>query len=139
MKQFVFIIFCTIFISQNVFAGEDAFIDALKNCSGYTSSDTVNVNGISAQSRKQISGWEGDKCAYRETVDFGGNNICISCKFTKSQIQEISTVTDAYYTTLKYTNNQPDLTSKEAIQNNPIAQVLNKYLTDPSVCNMSGL
>ena len=139
MKLRVFFLLCMIFVSVNAYAGEDAFIDALKNCSAYTSSDTMNINGVSANSYKQISGWQGDKCTYKETVNFSGNSICITCKFTKSQIEEISTVADAYYTTLKYTKEQPDLSSVESLQNNPVAQVINKYLTDPSVCSMSGL
>ena len=126
-------------VSLSVFAGEDAFIDSLKNCSGYTSSDIININGTKAQSQKQISGWQEDKCTYKETLNFNGNSVCVICKFTKSQIQEISSVSDAYYTTLKYTNKQQNLTSTEELQNNPVAQVMNKYLTDPSVCNINEL
>ena len=55
------------------------------------------------------------------------------------KLKEIVSVADAYYLTQKYTHEEVDTSSLESIKNNPIAQVLSKYLQDPSVCTMEGI
>ena len=89
---------------------EDKFINALRNCSSYS-----------------------------ENLDYAGTKIKLVCNFSKSQIDEIASVADAYYLTLKYSNEQPDFSSTEALQNNPVVRVLSKYLQDTTVCNLDGL
>ena len=117
----------------------DKFLSALRNCSQFSDTDVVNVNGIDAKSYKQMTGWENDKCTYKETVMFGPNKITTTCRFSKPQIKEIVSVADAYYLTLKYTNHDIDLSSTDAVKNNPVVVVMNKYLQDPTVCTMTGL
>ena len=130
-------IFCLSAISAQ---SDDSFINALKTCSAsYHESDTVNANGITALSTKSMSGWKNDVCLYKETLSINGMNITTTCNFTKPQIEEIIKVADAYYLTLKYAQKQPETNSLESVQNNPIFNVLNKYLQNPSVCTMSGI
>ena len=140
MKHFL-IITLTLFFCLAVYAvnNDDKFLNALKNCSAYQESGTVNVQGISAKSSKKISGWTGDKCTYNENINFNEVNTNITCKFSRKQIDEIATVTDAYFTTLKYSNTKPDTSSLKAVENNPVINVFNKYLQDPSVCSISGI
>ena len=97
------------------------------------------MNGVNIQSNKIISGWQNDKCKYSENLDYAGTKIKLVCNFSKSQIDEIASVADAYYLTLKYSNEQPDFSSTEALQNNPVVRVLSKYLQDTTVCNLDGL
>ena len=118
---------------------DDKFINALRNCTPYNVSGDLTVNGITATTVKQMRGWQNDKCTYQETISFGGNTITTVCRFSRPQIQEITSVADAYYLTQKYTGEELDTSSTEAIKNNPIAQVMNKYLQNSSVCTMQGL
>ena len=127
---------CLITISAQ---NEDMFINALRNCTPYNSSDEININGITATSVKQMQGWQGDKCYYKETVKLNGMDFTTSCKFTKEQIHEIVSVADAYFLTQKYSKEEIDLSSSDTVKNNPIVQVLNKYLQDSSVCSIQGL
>ncbi len=135
MKK-LFILLSVLVFCICVKAEGDAFIDALRNCLPLHDSDIINVNGINAKSVKQISGWQDGKCTYKETVNFGGNNVATVCKFTKPQIHEIVSVADAYALTQKYSQDDIDLTSTDAVKNNPVVNVLSKYLQDPSVCSM---
>ena len=118
---------------------DDRFINALRNCSTYNESGTTNSNNMQIQSQKQISGWENNKCRYTESLNLNSTNIKVSCSFTKPQIDEIVSVADAYFLTLKYSKEEPDLSSAEAVQNNPITQVFGKYIQDSSVCLIEGM
>ena len=120
-------------------ASDDVFINALRTCSNFRDSGTVNTEGVSAKTTKQITGWHDGKCTYKENIKMNGLNINMTCHFTKAQIQEITSVADAYYLTLKYSQEQTDLSSPDAAKNNPLANVFNKYLQDQSVCEMNGL
>jgi len=139
MKKSLLLVLLFMITVLSVHAGEDAFIDALRGCSSYASSDNLNVSGIDAKSYKQMLGWQNGKCVYKETIQFGENNIVTTCSFTKPQIQDIISVADSYYRTKRYTNEDLDLTSPDSVKNNPLARVMNKYLQDSSVCTMSGL
>lgn len=140
MKKF-FITLTVICICLAVYAKsqDDKFINALRNCSKYESSGDVNTQGVNAQSHTEILGWHNEKCGYKETINLNGVNVNISCHFSKSQVKEITSVADAYYTTLQYSNESPDTSSLDAIQNNPLANVFNKYIQDPNVCTIGGL
>jgi len=140
MKRFL-IITLTLSVCLAVYAAnsDDKFINALKNCSSYQESGTVNVQGISAVSSKSISGWQNNKCIYKENLNISGMDTNVTCKFSRQHINEISTVADAYYLTLKYSRQNPDTSSLEAAQNNPLANVFNKYLQDPAVCTIGGM
>ena len=138
MKKILVIIF-VLCICITVKASEDKFINALKTCSGFTDSGTINTDGISATSTKQILGWHNNKCTYKENISMNGINVNIACHFTKSQIKEITSVADAYFLTLKYSGEQADTSSLDAVKNNPLTNVFNKYIQDQSVCEISGL
>lgn len=138
MKKLYLVLYLLIFcLSAN--AQGDKFVDSLRNCSPYSESGVMNVNGIDTKSYKQMLGWQNNKCVYKETVLFGTNKITTKCGFTRPQIDEITSVADAYYLTLKYTNEEIDTSSPEAVKNNPLVKVLNKYLMDSNVCTMEGL
>jgi len=136
---FTIILITTCFTVCTASNNDDRFINALKNCTPYNASEDLEINGLATTSTKQMQGWKNDKCQYKETVTFNNNTITTVCRFTKPQIKEIVSVADAYYLTQQYTHEEIDTSSLESIKNNPLAQVLSKYLQDPSVCTMEGL
>ena len=140
MKKFL-VAFFVISMCLTVYAKtqDDKFIDALRNCSSYSDSGQVTTDGITAVSTKEISGWNGGRCVYREKINLNGANVNIRCNFSKAQINEITSVADAYFLTLKYSQQSIDTSSMDAIKNNPLANVFNKYIQDPSVCSVGGL
>ena len=138
MKKF-YLVLCLLIFCLSANAQRDEFVDSLRNCTPYSESGVINVNGIDAKSYKQMTGWQNDKCVYKETVLFGTNKVTTKCGFTRPQIDEITSVADAYYLTLKYTDEEIDTSSVDAVKNNPLVKVLNKYLQDPNVCTMEGL
>lgn len=141
MKKFyIFLLLSSVVCISIAYAQtNDAFINALRNCTPYNSSGELTVNGINATSTKRMQGWSNEKCTYKETLSFGGNNVTTVCRFSKPQIQEIVSVADAYFLTQQYSNEELDTSSLDGIQNNPVAKVLGKYLQDPNVCTMEGL
>ena len=90
-------------------------------------------------STKQILGWQGDRCVYKEKVNFSGMDVTTTCKLTKSQITELTSVMNAYSLVQKYSNDNVDTSSLSAVQNNPVVKVWNKYMQDSSTCTMAGL
>ena len=142
MKKYAVFILVLIFtcIIAVYAQSDDRFINALRDCSpSYRESDNINVNGNNVLSEKSLSGWNNGVCTYKESINFSGKQITTVCRFSKPQVQEIISVADAYALTLKYTNENIDLSSPEAVKNNPLAQVLNKYLQDKEVCSFEGL
>lgn len=133
------IFFISICIAVCAKTQDDKFINALRTCSSYKDSGNINTEGITANSIKEISGWQDNKCIYKEAVNMNGFNINIKCGFSQQQINEIISVADAYYLTLRYSNEQIDTSSLDAVKNNPLANVFNKYVQNPEVCSISGL
>ena len=117
---------------------DDKFINALRDCSSYSDSGDVHTEGITAKSSKEISGWHDGKCTYKESLNLNGTKVNITCNFSKAQIKEISSVADAYYLTLQYSQEPVDTSSFDAVKNNPLSNVFNKYIQDPSVCTIGG-
>ncbi len=117
-------------------ANEKSITDALKTCSPYTESGTVKTEGMVVKSTKNIVGWQGDKCVYKENLNFSGINATTSCKLTKSQINEIVSITNAYALVQQTTGEDVDTSSLDAVQNNPVVKVWSKYLQDGSTCTV---
>lgn len=138
MKKF-FLGLCLLTCCVVAFANDIDFANALKTCSSFTDSGNVKTDGLDVQTKKQILGWENNKCVYKETLNFAGMNTNVTCKFSQSQIDEIFSVMKAYDVVSKYSNEKVDLSSSQAVQDNPVVQVWNKYLQDNSVCSLSGL
>ncbi len=138
MKKFLFSILL-LTISLTVTANDVNFTNSLRSCIPYTDSGSVNSGNINAQSAKKILGRQNDRCIYKEQISYGGMNFDVTCRFTDAQTRELSDVMDSYNLLQKYSGEEPDLSSFESIQNNPVAKVWNKYLQDTSVCSMSGL
>ena len=139
MKKILFIMFFAVFFSVlAVIASNNGndFTNALKNCESYSESGNVKTEGISVQSKKQIVGWQNNKCVYKETVNFAGMNTTITCKLNKDQISELTSVMSAYNLLNKYSEDDVDTSSLESVKNNPVVKAWNKYLNDSSICTI---
>ena len=137
MKKYVIFTIALVFTTLIVLADDAKFMNALKNCSSYSESGTVNTEGMNVTSNKKILGWEGDKCVYQEKVQFSGVDSCITCKLSRAQIDELVSVMQAYAVVQKYSNEKVDTSSISAVQDNPVVKAWNKYLQDRSVCTMT--
>ena len=137
MKKYFVFVFALILATLTVLADDARFTNALKNCSSYSESGTVNTEGMNVTSNKKILGWEGDKCVYQEKVQFSGVDSCITCKLSRAQINELVSVMEAYALVQKYSPDNVDTSSVSAVQDNPVVKAWNKYLQDSSVCTMT--
>ena len=96
----------------------------------------VTTGGMDVTSSKKIVGWQGDRCVYREDINMMDINSTITCKFTKSQINELASVIEAYELVQQYSDSTPDLSNLEEAQKNPVSKAWGKYLQDSSVCTI---
>ncbi|MBR1373654.1 hypothetical protein IJ750_06055 [bacterium] len=138
MKKY-FVVMMLIIASAVVIADDSKFAYSLKNCTSFTESGNVQTEGMNVSSTKQIVGWENNKCVYKEIVNFNGMNVTTTCRFTQPQINEIISVMNAYNLVQQYSHDSIDTSSLDAVKNNPVVKVWNKYLQDSSVCTLSGL
>ena len=137
MKKY-FIFALTIVLTSLIVLADDAkFAYALKNCSSYSESGTVQTDGMNVSSSKKILGWQGDKCVYQEKVNFAGIDSCITCKLSKAQVNELVNVMQAYAVVQQYSNSKVDTSKVSAVQGNPVVKAWSKYLQDSSVCTIS--
>ena len=138
MKKILLTIF-TFFAVSSVIAIENNFLSSLQNCTPYTEQGEVETDGMHVKSIKQIAGKEADRCVYKENINFSGINTTLTCKFTQSQIKEITSVMNAYSLLQQYSGDNIDTSSVSNVQNNPVVKVWNKYIQDTSTCNFSGI
>ena len=138
MKKCLFLLLILGVAVTTVTAGGD-IASSLKNCSPYSESGTINTEGMNVTTKKQIMGKQGDRCVYKETVNFQGMNVTTICKFTQPQINEITSVMNAYSLVQQYSGDSIDTSSLDKVKDNPVVKVWNKYLQDSSTCTMSGL
>lgn len=118
-------------------SSEADFSKALKNCTPFSDSGQVQTAGMNVQSTKRIVGWQGDKCVYKESVKFMDISSDISCRLSKAQVLELSSVIDAYSLVQKYSDSKPDFSDLESAQNNPVSKAWSKYLQDSSICTIT--
>ena len=118
-------------------ADDAKFAYALKNCSSYSESGSVQTDGINVTSSKKILGWQGDKCVYQEKLNFSGVDSCVTCKLSKTQIDELVNVMQAYAVVQQYSKSKVDTSNLSSVQDNPVVKAWSKYLQDSSVCTIS--
>ena len=125
-KNLIFITAAIMVTSLLALADETAFTKAFRSCTPFTDSGKVT----------KIVGWQGDRCVYREDINMMDINSTITCKFTKSQINELASVIEAYELVQQYSDSTPDLSNLEEAQKNPVSKAWGKYLQDSSVCTI---
>ena len=136
MKKYFIIVLLLLLLVISVKADDEAFYTALESCRPYSSNGQTKTEGALASFRSQILGWENDKCIYKEQVNYSGIEACTTCRLTQRQINELVKVMRAYTTVQKYSGEEPDISSLQSVQGNPVVKVWNKYLNDSSVCTI---
>ena len=137
MKKYFIFALTIILTTLIVLADEAKFAYALKNCSSYSESGSVQTDGINVTSSKKILGWQGDKCVYQEKLNFSGVDSCVTCKLSKTQIDELVNVMQSYAVVQQYSKSKVDTSNLSAVQDNPVVKAWSKYLQDSSVCTIS--
>ena len=135
-KNLILITAVIMITSLFAFAEETQFTKAFRTCTPYTDNGKFATGGMDITSTKKIIGWQGEKCVYCENINMMGINSTITCKFTKPQINELSSVIEAYELIQQYSGSTPDLSDLDAAQNNPVSKAWSKYLQDNSVCTI---
>ncbi len=118
-------------------ASDGEFTKAFKICAPYTEHGEVQTEGVNVSSKKQILGWNDNRCIYKESISFSGINSNVVCKLSKSQIDEITSVIEAYELVQKYSGEKPNFSNLDEAQKNPVTKVWQKYLNDASVCTIT--
>ena len=136
MKKYQLFVVIALFTILAVFANDEQFYSALQNCSSYTDSGSSVVDGQNIKFKNQILGWSNGKCTYKEIVNYGGNDMCVTCKLSKAQVDELVGVMRAYSVVQKYSGEKVDTSKLSAVENNPVVNAWNKYLKDSSVCSI---
>lgn len=100
------------------------FAEKFKTCSPYSEEVSFNANGAVYHDKKQIDGWFGDFCGYKQTIKTSNMTLYVCCAFTKSQV-------DTLYKALLI---QPkyygwDTTTQD---------IWDKYVLDKKNCQLSG-
>ena len=134
MKKYLILGFVIGVAILTVSAGEDAFYKALQTCSKYSSSGQVKTEGMVVKSIKKIEGWQDNKCLYKEAISYSGMNTTVTCRFSHNQVNELANVIKAYNTVQQYSSADVDTSSLNAVKDNPVINVWNKYLQDSSIC-----
>lgn len=129
MKKYVYLFAVLMFSIGFVYAQNNkSFVQALSDCSDYFESGIINADGVDLSSEKRIVGKKDNKCVYEEKISVSNYNMTITCSFTEPQIQELTSVMNAYEV-LSYSNEKLSDASE-----NPVVKTWNKYLNDSSVC-----
>ena len=138
MKKILILGLSSIIPTLAVMADHDArFFNALKTCSPYVSNGVVDTQGVTTDYKSEIVGWSNDKCVYKESVKFSGVDSCVTCRFSKAQLDELLKVMQAYQTVQAYSPDDVDITNIEELEKNPVVNIWNKYIQDSSICTMS--
>ena len=137
MKRITLIISIFFLYSLPVNAESDLrFLNALRSCSPYDSNGAIEVQGVNADYRTMIVGWDNDKCVYKKYLNLQGLSICTVCRFGKSHINQIVRTMETYKTGYDEYGNEVDINDVETMKNTPVVKLWNQYLTDPNLCNV---
>lgn len=109
-------------ISLNGFS--EQFARKFKNCEPYSESVSFNANGTVYHDKKQIDGWFGDFCAYKQTVKTSGMTLYAVCAFTREQVNTL-------YNALLI---QPKILGWDT----QTQDIWDKYVLDKNNCALSG-
>lgn len=129
MKKFIIISILAFFtckacysISLNGFS--ERFAKKFQNCEPYKESISFNANGTVYHDKKQIEGWYGDFCAYKQTIKTSGMTLYAACAFSKEQVNSL-------YNALLIQPKQPGWDTETQ-------DIWDKYVLDNKNCKLWG-
>ena len=135
MKNVLYwVVFFIIVSSSFVFAQERDFAKSLGACSEYFGSQTIELDNVKMTTTKQILGFQGGVCVYKESGTVNDVKYCATCKFNKKQLAELAKVLTDFDNSSESKN--IDVNDFAQVQESPVATAWTKYLQDPSTCTI---
>ena len=127
-----------IFSTVSVSAEQDErLLNALKNCQPYTGYGSLEIKGVSADYKTQVVGLdEQNRCVYKKYVTVFDQELSTVCKYTRYHISEIVRTMNTYEVGYNEYGEEVDIEDVEAIKNTPVVKLWNRYLNNPSICNV---
>ncbi len=110
--------------SSNYFSKN--FLNRLSTCSYY--SETVGARDYTSKS--EISGWDNDKCVYKNEIHQANMTYTLECRFSREQIEKlVNTVSAESNTQYVFKDNSIKLKNSDTL-----AKIWNSYLHDKTIC-----
>lgn len=103
---------------QNGFSGK--FIKKFQNCEVYAEPYTFNMYGTVFHDFKQILGWNGNYCGYKQVTGTANGQLMVTCRFSKTNVNTL-------YKALLL---KPDKYGKD----NPTEKIWQKHMHNPELC-----
>ena len=128
MKKFLTYILITM-LAQSCYAYSlngfsEQFARKFKDCEPFSETRDFHANGTIFHDKKQIMGWYGDFCGYRQTTRVYGMTLYTACAFSRSQVNTL-------YNALLL---QPKVFGLD----NKTQEIWDKYVLNPQNCKLSG-
>lgn len=125
-KSFLIIICILIFNVNSVFAAPQEngfsgkFVKKFKTCEVYSEPFTFNMYGTVFHDYKQILGWNGNYCGYKQITGTANGQLVVTCNFTRENVNTL-------YNALLL---KPDKYGKE----NPTEKIWREHMHNPKIC-----
>lgn len=103
---------------ENGFSGK--FVKKFKNCEVYSEPFTFNMYGTVFHDFKQIEGWNGNYCGYKQITGTANGQLIVTCNFSRETVKTL-------YNALLL---KPDKYGKD----NPTEKIWQKYMHNPDIC-----
>ena len=103
---------------QNGFSGK--FVKKFKNCEVYSEPFTFNMYGTVFHDFKQIQGWNGNYCGYKQVTGTANGQLVVTCNFSRANVNTL-------YNALLL---KPERYGKD----NPTEKIWQQHMHNPSIC-----
>ena len=127
MYKHLFIIFLVLIFTTaaseaapqaNGFSGK--FVKKFKNCDVYSEPFTFNMYGTVFHDFKQILGWNGNYCGYKQVTGTANGQLVVTCNFSRTNVNTL-------YKALLL---KPDKFGKD----NPTERIWQEHMHNPDIC-----
>ncbi len=127
MSKYILLFVCLITLTNNIvcaapqangFSGK--FIKKFKTCEVYSEPFTFNMYGTVFHDYKQIMGWNGNYCGYKQITGTANGQLVVTCNFSRENVKTL-------YNALLL---KPDKYGKE----NPTEKIWRQYMHNPQIC-----
>lgn len=127
MSKYILLFVCLITLTNNIvcaapqangFSGK--FIKKFKTCEVYSEPFTFNMYGTVFHDYKQIMGWNGNYCGYKQITGTANGQLVVTCNFSRKNVKTL-------YNALLL---KPDKYGKE----NPTEKIWRQYMHNPQIC-----
>lgn len=96
------------------------FVKKFKNCEVYAEPFTFNMYGTVFHDFKQIQGWNGNICGYKQVTGTANGQLTVTCNFSRSHV-------NALYNALL-------LKPEKYGHDNPTEKIWQQHMHNPNIC-----